>query len=96
MKAQSGEDAIRLANDSEYGLTASIFTADVSKGLKMAARIRTGMCHINGPTIQDEPQVPFGGVGASGYGRFGSEAGIDGFTELRWITVQTEKGHFPF
>jgi len=95
-KAQDEEDAIRLANDTEYGLTASIFTSNAAKGLQMAARIQSGMCHINGPTIHDEPQVPFGGLGASGYGRFGGEAGIDSFTELRWMTIQNGKNHYPF
>jgi acyl-CoA reductase-like NAD-dependent aldehyde dehydrogenase len=53
------------------------------------------MCHINGPTVHDEAQMPFGGVGASGHGRFGGKAGIDQFTELRWITVETVPGLFP-
>ena len=88
-------DAVRLANDSEYGLSASVFTGDAARGLRVARRIRSGMCHINGPTVHDEAQMPFGGVGASGYGRFGGSAGIDQFTELRWITVETLPGHFP-
>jgi benzaldehyde dehydrogenase (NAD) len=50
---------------------------------------------VNGPTVHDEAQMPFGGVGASGYGRFGGKAGIDSFTELRWITIETEAGHYP-
>jgi acyl-CoA reductase-like NAD-dependent aldehyde dehydrogenase len=54
------------------------------------------MCHINGPTVHDEAQVPFGGMGASDYGRFGGKAGIDEFTELRWITLETEAGRYPF
>jgi benzaldehyde dehydrogenase (NAD) len=53
------------------------------------------MCHINGPTVHDEAQMPFGGVNGSGYGRFGGKAGIDAFTELRWITIETQPGHFP-
>jgi benzaldehyde dehydrogenase (NAD) len=88
-------DAIRLANDSEYGLSAAVFTRDTARGLRVARQIRSGICHINGPTVHDEPQMPFGGVGASGYGRFGGKAGIDQFTELRWITVETQPGHFP-
>jgi benzaldehyde dehydrogenase (NAD) len=96
IRAKDEEDAIRLANDSEYGLSASVFTRDAARGLRVARRIRSGMCHVNGPTVHDEPQMPFGGVGASGYGRFGGKAGIDQFTELRWITVETLPGHFPF
>jgi benzaldehyde dehydrogenase (NAD) len=89
------EEAIRVANDSDYGLSASVFTRDTTKGLKIARRIRSGICHINGPTVQDEPQMPFGGLGASGYGRFGGKAGIEAFTELRWITIAGEPGHYP-
>jgi len=96
MRAKDEEDAIRLANDSEYGLSAAVFTRDTARGLKVARRIRSGICHVNGPTVHDEPQMPFGGVGASGYGRFGGKAGIDSFTELRWLTIETEPGHFPF
>jgi hypothetical protein len=88
-------DAIRLANDSEYGLSAAVFTRDTARGLRVARQTRSGMCHINGPTVHDEAQMPFGGVGASGYGRFGGKAGIDQFTELRWITIETQPGHFP-
>jgi acyl-CoA reductase-like NAD-dependent aldehyde dehydrogenase len=94
--ARDEADAIRLANDSEYGLSAAVFTRDTARGLRVARQIRSGMCHINGPTVHDEAQMPFGGVGASGYGRFGGKAGIDQFTELRWITIETLPGHFPF
>ena len=96
IRAKDEEDAIALANDSEYGLSAAVFTRDTARGLKVARRIRSGICHVNGPTVHDEPQMPFGGVGASGYGRFGGKAGIDSFTELRWITIETEPGHYPF
>jgi acyl-CoA reductase-like NAD-dependent aldehyde dehydrogenase len=89
------EEAIRVANDSEYGLSAAVFTRDTARGLRVARRIRSGICHINGPTVHDEPQMPFGGVGASGYGRFGGKAGIEAFTELRWITIAGEPGHYP-
>jgi acyl-CoA reductase-like NAD-dependent aldehyde dehydrogenase len=89
------EEAIRVANDSEYGLSAAVFTRDSARGLRVARRIRSGICHVNGPTVQDEPQMPFGGVGASGYGRFGGKAGIEAFTELRWITIAGEPGHYP-
>jgi len=89
------KEAIRVANDSEYGLSASVFTSDAARGLRVARRIRSGICHVNGPTVQDEPQMPFGGLGASGYGRFGGKAGIEAFTDLRWITIAGEPGHFP-
>ncbi|NIB43378.1 aldehyde dehydrogenase [Pseudomaricurvus alkylphenolicus] len=95
IRAKDEADAIRIANDSEYGLSAAVFTGDCARGLKVAKQIHSGICHVNGPTVHDEAQMPFGGVGASGYGRFGGKAGIDSFTELRWITIETEPGHFP-
>jgi acyl-CoA reductase-like NAD-dependent aldehyde dehydrogenase len=95
IRAKNEEDAIRLANDSQYGLSASVFTRDIARGLRVARRINSGICHVNGPTVHDEPQMPFGGVRASGYGRFGGKAGIDSFTELRWITIENQSGHFP-
>jgi benzaldehyde dehydrogenase (NAD) len=95
VRARDEEEAIRLANDSDYGLAAAVFTRDTARGLAVARRIRSGICHVNGPTVHDEPQMPFGGVGSSGYGRFGGRAGIDSFTELRWITIETEPGHYP-
>jgi acyl-CoA reductase-like NAD-dependent aldehyde dehydrogenase len=96
IRAKDEEDAIRLANDSEYGLSAAVFTKDTARGLTVARRIKSGICHVNSSTVSDEPQMPFGGVGDSGYGRFGGKAGIDSFTELRWITLETQPGHFPF
>ena len=95
IRARNEDDAVRLANDSEYGLSASVFTGNGARGLKVARRIRSGICHVNGPTVHDEAQMPFGGVGASGYGRFGGKAGIAEFTELRWITVETGSGRYP-
>ncbi|PQA88743.1 aldehyde dehydrogenase [Hyphococcus luteus] len=95
IRAKDEADAIRLANDSEYGLSAAVFTRDSARGLKVARQVHSGICHVNGPTVHDEAQMPFGGVGASGYGRFGGRAGVDSFTELRWITVETEPGHYP-
>jgi acyl-CoA reductase-like NAD-dependent aldehyde dehydrogenase len=95
IRARDEADAIALANDSEYGLSAAVFTGDTARGLRVARQINSGICHINGPTVHDEAQMPFGGVKASGYGRFGGKAGIDAFTELRWVTIETEPGHFP-
>jgi benzaldehyde dehydrogenase (NAD) len=94
-RARDEAQAIELANDTEYGLSAAVFTRDIARGMKVARQIKSGICHINGPTVHDEAQMPFGGTKASGYGRFGGKAGIDAFTELRWITIETEAGHYP-
>ncbi|VVD82617.1 salicylaldehyde dehydrogenase [Pandoraea iniqua] len=94
-RVDGDDEAIRVANDSEFGLSAAIFSRDVSRALQLAKRIESGICHINGPTVHDEAQMPFGGVKSSGYGRFGSKASIGEFTELRWITVQTTPRHYP-
>ncbi|MEA2456405.1 MAG: hypothetical protein QOI45_2667 [Thermoleophilaceae bacterium] len=95
VSVDSPEEAVRVANDTEYGLAASVFGEDVPTALDLARQIESGICHVNGATVHDEPQMPFGGVKASGFGRFGGKAAIDEFTELRWITVQTGSRHYP-
>jgi vanillin dehydrogenase len=82
------DEAVRVANDTEYGLSAAVFSRDVDAALSVAARLHTGMCHINDATVNDEPPMPFGGVKDSGWGRFGGDAALEEFTELRWITIQ--------
>jgi benzaldehyde dehydrogenase (NAD) len=94
-RARDEAHAIALANDTEYGLSAAVFTRDTARGLRVARQIKSGICHVNGPTVHDEAQMPFGGTKSSGYGRFGGKAGIDAFTELRWITIETLPGHYP-
>jgi len=94
-RVKSADEAVKLANDTEYGLSASIFSKDIGRALELAKRIESGICHINGPTVHDEAQMPFGGVKASGYGRFGGRQAIDAFTETRWITIEGEQ-HYPF
>ena len=95
IRVKDEEAAIAAANDSEYGLSAAVFSRDIPRALGVAKRIQSGICHINGPTVHDEAQMPFGGVKGSGYGRFGGQAGVAEFTELRWITIETQGGHFP-
>lgn len=90
------EEAVACANDNAFGLSAAVFGRDVARAWQVASRIESGICHVNGPTVHDEAQMPFGGVKDSGFGRFGGKAGIDAFTELRWITVQTTPRHYPF
>ncbi|MBI5261997.1 MAG: aldehyde dehydrogenase [Bradyrhizobium sp.] len=89
------DEAVRVANDTEYGLSAAVFGRDIARALDVAKRIESGICHVNGPTVHDEAQMPFGGTKASGYGRFGGKAGIAEFTELRWITIDTGPQHYP-
>ncbi len=96
IRVAGDDEAVRVANDSDYGLSAAVFSRDVQRALAVAGRIESGIVHINGPTVADEPQMPFGGVKASGYGRFGGRAGISEFTDLRWVTVEDAGQHYPF
>jgi vanillin dehydrogenase len=89
------DEAVRVANDTEYGLAAAVFSANVPFALELAQRIESGICHVNDTTVQDEPQMPFGGVKGSGFGRFGGRAALEEFTELRWITVQELPRQYP-
>jgi len=84
-----------LTNKTVTRAAAAVFSRDIPRALRVAKRLQTGMCHINGATVHDEAQMPFGGVKASGYGRFGGKAGISEFTELRWITIETRAGKYP-
>ncbi|WP_327420608.1 aldehyde dehydrogenase family protein [Streptomyces sp. NBC_01527] len=86
--ADGPEGALRMANDTDYGLSAAIFTHNIPLALDLAKRIDVGMFHINGTTLDGEPQVPFGGVKDSGYGKSGGRAGLQEFTELQWITIE--------
>jgi vanillin dehydrogenase len=95
MAADSPDQAVEMANDSDYGLAAAVFGRDVPAALEIAQRIESGICHVNDTTVHDEPQMPFGGVKASGFGRFGGRAALEEFTELRWITVQELAREYP-
>lgn len=90
------EEAIACANDNAYGLSSAVFGQDLARAFNVARKIESGICHVNGPTVHDEAQMPFGGVKGSGFGRFGGRAGVAEFTDLRWITVQTAPRHYPF
>jgi acyl-CoA reductase-like NAD-dependent aldehyde dehydrogenase len=96
IRVASEEEAVRVANDSEYGLSAAVFSRDIQRAIAVANRIESGICHINGPTVSDEAQMPFGGVKASGHGRFGGKAAIAEFSDLRWITIEDPNQHYPF
>jgi vanillin dehydrogenase len=96
VRVKGDEEAIRIANDTPYGLSSAVFSRDITRAMAVAKKLDTGICHINGPTVHDEAQMPFGGVKDSGYGRFGGKAAINEFTELRWITIQSGHRHYPF
>jgi benzaldehyde dehydrogenase (NAD) len=96
VRVRGEEAAVASANDNAYGLSSAVFSRDTARAWRVAQRIESGICHINGPTVHDEAQMPFGGVKESGFGRFGGKAGIAEFTELRWITMQTAPRHYPF
>jgi benzaldehyde dehydrogenase (NAD) len=90
-------EAAKLAADTEYGLSLGILTRDVMRGLDLARQIPTGIVHINEQTVDDEPNIPFGGLGASGTGaRFGGAANLDAFTETRWVTIRGDIASYPF
>jgi len=89
------DEAVRVANDTDYGLSAAVFSADVDTAIDVARRLETGICHINDSTVNDEPPMPFGGVKNSGWGRFGGKAALEEFTELRWITIQDSPREYP-
>jgi aldehyde dehydrogenase (NAD+) len=88
------EQAIAIANDTEYGLSSGVITRDESRGLAIANGLETGMCHINCSSVNDEPHVPFGGSKASGLGRHGGRWSHETFTETRWVTL--DRGGRPF
>jgi acyl-CoA reductase-like NAD-dependent aldehyde dehydrogenase len=90
------EEAIQVANDTEFGLAAAVFGKDTSRAFQVATRIDAGHVHVNGATVQNEAQAPYGGMKASGYGRFDGRAVINEFTELKWITIEQADQAYPF
>ena len=92
----SADEAVARANATSYGLSAGIITTDTDRGLALAQQIQAGIVHVNDQTVGDEPQMPFGGVKDSGFGRFGGTAVVGEFTEVHWITVQSGSHPFPF
>jgi benzaldehyde dehydrogenase (NAD) len=92
------DEAVRLANGTEYGLSLGILTRDVMKGLDLAARIPSGLVHINDQTVNDEALIPFGGVGESGSGsrHGGTQANLDAFTDVQWVTMRGDLPDYPF
>ena len=96
ISAKDSEEALHIANDTSYGLSAAVITNDLQKAFDLSLRLESGMVHVNDCTISDEPHVPFGGVKNSGFGREGGKYSMEEMTELKWITVQLGKRQFPF
>ncbi len=96
ISAEDSEDALRVANDTSYGLSAAVITNDLQKALDISMRLESGMVHVNDTTITDEPHVPFGGVKNSGFGREGGRYSMEEMTEVKWITLQMGQRQFPF
>jgi acyl-CoA reductase-like NAD-dependent aldehyde dehydrogenase len=96
VRVKGAEHALEVANDTAYGLSSAIFSRDVSRALDLASRLDAGCVHINGATVQNEPQAPYGGMKNSGYGRFDGSAVVEEFTEVKWVTVEPSDQPYPF
>lgn len=96
IKAKDMDDAVRLCNDNDYGLSSSLLTNDLSKAMEASLAMEAGMVHINNATVADNSTVAFGGVKNSGVGREGGSYSMEEFTELKWITVQYRPAQLPF
>jgi salicylaldehyde dehydrogenase len=96
VRVRDTDHAVEVANDTAYGLSSAVFGTDVQRTLSVAMRIESGACHINGPTVQNEAQSPYGGTKQSGYGKFDGRAVIDEFTDLKWITISPDSRQYPF
>ncbi|MDQ2052452.1 aldehyde dehydrogenase family protein [Natronolimnohabitans sp. A-GB9] len=90
------DEAVEMANATEYGLSGAVHAGDLERARDIADRVETGMIHINDQPINDEPHVPFGGVGASGMGRYNAEAILRKFTRTKWVSIQREQREYPF
>jgi acyl-CoA reductase-like NAD-dependent aldehyde dehydrogenase len=96
VRVTGDEEALAVANDTEYGLSSAVFSNNLQRALSMATRMQAGCVHVNGATVQNEPQAPYGGMKNSGYGRFDGRAVIDEFTEVKWVTLEDPNQPYPF
>ncbi len=96
VRVKGVDEAVRVANDTPYGLTSAVFGRDVTRALDVAKQIEAGCVHVNGATVQNEAQAPYGGMKQSGWGRFDGRAVIDEFTELKWVTIEPANQPYPF
>jgi len=95
-RAENADHALALANNSSYGLSSAVLTNDLQIAMRFALELEAGMVHLNGPTVHDEPTVPFGGVKDSGSGREGGRWSVEEMTEVKWVTIQMGRRHYPF
>ena len=95
-RADKADHALALANNSSYGLSSAVLTNDLQLAMRFALELEAGMVHLNGPTVHDEPTVPFGGVKDSGSGREGGRWSVEEMTEVKWVTIQMGRRHYPF
>lgn len=96
VRVKTAAEAVAVANDSAYGLSSGVFGRDVNRALAVGMELEYGSVHINGSTVQNEAQAPYGGTKQSGYGRFDGRAVIDEFTELKWLTIEPQEQQYPF
>jgi aldehyde dehydrogenase (NAD+) len=96
LRAIDEEEALRLANGTDYGLSSAVFTRDEERGVQFARRVEAGMAHVNDQPVNDLPNNPFGGEKNSGLGRFGGDWAVTAFTTDQWVTVQHERRQYPF
>ena len=96
IKAADEDDALRIANDTTYGLSSAVFTEDVERGIAFALRVEAGMTHVNDTTVHDDVHTAFGGEKQSGLGRFGGEWVLEDFTTRHWVSVQHVRRPLPY
>jgi acyl-CoA reductase-like NAD-dependent aldehyde dehydrogenase len=96
VRVRDTEEAVRVANDTSYGLSSALFTSSVTRAISVASRIQAGCVHVNGATVQNDAQAPYGGMKNSGFGRFDGRAVIEEFTEVKWVTLEDPAQSYPF
>jgi hypothetical protein len=96
MEFDDDQEAIDIANDTDFGLSGAVHTRDISRGVRIARRIHTGMIHVNDATHGDEPIVPYGGQKQSGIGRLNGQSSIDELTTLKWVSVNPGRRNYPY